>query len=318
MNLDEELRHTLHSRAEQAPGGTDALARFQQRTGRYQVRQRLALTSAAVAAAAAVAVGAPYLLAASRPAPPVGAGALGPSLPGSATAGSPSPSATASRPSEPPSRVRFGPPEFLPVTFPLTPGWVPPGLGTPVVDRTAGAIRLVYFGTGTNLIVTVSAQAEAGAEKTRRLPDGRVVSLESGGTVPADQLARYAAGLAVRAYEPGPLPVGITSAPLGYRLDFLEQDPTAGPANLHLCIAPKSDVDSAGATLLCLVIGSDVATGDGEPVQVGGDPGKIIIAGDFTDVVVTRAGVTYMVHASTAGPLNRTDLIRYADAIHPA
>jgi len=34
--------------------------------------------------------------------------------------------------------------------------------------------------------------------------------------------------------------------------------------------------------------------------------------------VVTRAGVTYMVHASTAGPLNRTDLIRYADAIHPA
>src|SRR5262245_28580917 len=132
MNLDEELRGALRAHAEDAPDGAQTLEHVRPRVRRLDRRRRFAFTSTAAAVAVAVAFTTPYLLASARRAPRV-------STPSSPDAGptTVSPSPTLSNGSVPAlqTTVTLVAATFEPVSFPLTPDFVPAGLGQPTAGR---------------------------------------------------------------------------------------------------------------------------------------------------------------------------------------
>jgi hypothetical protein len=246
------------------------------------------------------------------------------------------------------STVRLAAPTFTPVTFPLTPGWTPSGLAAPVVDQTAGAIRLVYSGKGsTYLMASVSralgppdftpsathpttvdghpatlatgtdAQGNPATRITWRLADGRWVDLRGNGRITAAQTQRFADNLTNRPFPPGPLPFTFALAPEGYQVSFQELHPESTTAEYHFCLAPPRELADLTSNWICVayVKGAHSST-EGDPVQVGPDPGTIADnrAGGYV-LTVNRPGFVFSVIVNKNGPLSRDDLIRFAAGI---
>jgi hypothetical protein len=332
MNLDDELRATLLARAEDAPNGVGTLDAVRGRARRIETRRRAGVVGAAAVVGVAAVIGAPYLLVPFRHAPGLSVGT--PAATGSPSA-APSPSASSR-----PSTVALVAPAFTPVTFPLTPGWTPPGVDQPTVGRTQGLVRLVYLGPSTSLIAQVTAQSPqtdwtpSGSQQTRvgtrpatlatgtdhdgqpavritwQLSDGKWVDLESSGQISAAQLKQYADNLRMQPLPPAPLPFTLALAPQGFQPSYQELSPT----EFHFCLAPPDQVDGDSTTWVCVSHNTSQLSG-GEPVVVGTDQGEISKDGNTVQLTVHRPGFDFLVTADENGPLNREDLIRFAAGV---
>jgi hypothetical protein len=331
MNLDDELRGTLLTHADDAPSGTNTLDAVRGRVRRLDMRRRLGIAGVAAAAVIAVAAGVPYALGAFRQADglPVGGG--------------PVTAATTSPPPRP-STVALGPPTFTPVTFPLNPSWTPPGLGQPTEGRIEGGlVRLVYLqGQNTYLIAIVSDEL-SGTDWTPATTDqttvgGRPATLTTGtdydnrpvaritwqlanqkwvdvtanAPITAAQVQQYANGLQAAPKPPTPLPFTLALAPEGYQVAYQEISPT----EFHLCLAPPDDSDMEQQ--VCTSRNEAPEAHGGEQVQVGDDPGEIHRSDGLVKLVVFRPGFEFVVVVNENGPLNDEDLIRFAAGVAQA
>jgi len=327
MNLDNELRGTLRTHADDAPSGADMLAGVRVRAHRLEVRRRVGVTGLA-AAAVGVAVGAAFALApVPTSGPPTGVGAPPTTTPPSSAAV---------------SSVALAAPAFAAVTFPLDPTWTPPGLGTPTVGRSAAQVRLIYLGEQTSGLMATAGDELSPADWTpvttqqvtvRSRPATLTTGTNSEGNPVARitwqlanqqwidvlgtgltkaQVKQYADGLDPQPMDPSLLPVVLELAPVGYEIAFQEMH--GQPDEFYFCLSPASEVDGDSETWLCLAR-RDFEPTNGEPVQVGPDPGEIVRADGNVQVIVHRPGFEFAVTENENGPLSEEDLIRYAAGV---
>jgi len=331
MNLDEELRGTLHTHADDAPDGAGMLDAVRTRAGRLDLRRRLGTAGVAAVAAVAVAVGVPYAL-----------GAFGRSkdIP---VGGGPVVVETTTSPPPRASTVALGPPAFTPVRFPLNPTWIPPGVGRATEGRIqTGLVRLVYEGTTSGIIAMVSDELYPSdwtpATTTQTTVNGRPATLTTGttegrstaritwqlanqkwvdvsvvGQITAAQLKQYANGLEAQPKPPTPLPFTLALAPVGYQVAYQEISAT----EFHFCLAPADEVNGDSENLVCTSRNEAPEAHGGEPVQVGDYPGEIHRDHSYglVKLVVYRPGFEFSVTVSEDGPLNDEDLVRFAAGV---
>jgi hypothetical protein len=338
MNLDDELRNTLRTRAEEAPSGVALLDGVRRRVRRRRHRARIRAVGVVTAVGVGVAVTTPYL-----------AGLVGADTQVAATAGptgthTASPTATALRTPDRPSTVELAAAAVPAVTFPLTPHWTPPGLPAAVIGLDGGGdANLVYEAEGTNLIVFVSrdrqppdwtaittqavrvgsrpatlttgtdANAAPVVRLTWQLADHRWVDVRATGLTTA-QVKRYADNLTLAPLH-RPLPFTLALAPVGHRVSFQELH----PQEFHYCLARPGGKPNEETAMICLSHNpSQPPAASAEPVQVGPDRGEISVADDVVTLLVHRPGFEFIVTESSHGQLSNADLIRFAAGVSKA
>src|SRR4029450_8536195 len=144
MNLDDKVRGTMVVHADDAPDGVGMLDAVLRRSRQLELRRRTGRGGIAVVPAVAVVIATPSLFARTRPS----------AITGNPSPTGPSPSASAPPSTMPswPSTVQLVAAAVPPVMFPLTPQWVPPGIGEATVGRNDYDLRLVYLWGSSSLI----------------------------------------------------------------------------------------------------------------------------------------------------------------------
>jgi hypothetical protein len=283
MTLEEDLRLTLRDEAARPAMRPDLLDRV--RLGvRRDKRRRTAMLGAAVLLTAVVAV--PVLLQRSQSSP-----VRNPTRPSSAA---PSPSTTL------PSTVVWEKARLTMPTFPLTPGWLPAGLGARRIDRLGPNVQLTYEnGRGDVLSVEVGPVAGGwdveGEEDHRstvgaasatvrtvgsydgaragdryvgirwKLADGQWAQLLSFGSRTESQVLRFARGLHRQTLPASPAPFRIAAVPHGLTLAFVSAR--------YLCLVPPPVTRDTMQQGLCVGVESTPAEKpSGVGVTVSGRP----------------------------------------------
>lgn len=305
MNLDDELRDTMVDHAGDAPHGTSLLDDVRTRVRRADRRRRALTVAAVLVAVVAVAVGMPYALR---------RGSLPPS-------DGPTPTGNLVKP------------EYEPPTFPLTPSWVPDGLGTPRVGRVLENAVLEYgigdpvllvsvgpdeppdlmpevpsrdtpIGSATGKLRTLAGDGRSTAVLVWRLPDGRWANV-NGVSLSESDVERFARGLSATPLPPSPATITMDLAPPGYVLTTSLTD--------QLCFAPSLDI---GRTANLCATRSDMSLGAGQAVAVGDHPGEIVWNELDREVRVSlRPGLTVVVSAPASLNISLDDHIRIAAGI---
>jgi hypothetical protein len=309
MNLTDELRQMMLSRAEEAPAGTALLNGVRVRSRRLAVRRRVAVVAVATLAVVAVAVGAPYGLA-RRGQAPVG--------------GPPTPTG-----------LVLGPPGYDLPPFPFTPMWTPDrvrsfwtGLSDGVhvlgghgdrgvllatvgarrpEERLPGAqARPTSVGPLPATLRTGTADGRAIVELTWQLADGRWMTVTSIALLTADEVERFAREL-TPADMPATSPViNFAEVPTGYQLVSL--------SDIEICVAPGGTL-AVPTESLC-ARWNDMSLGGGEPTVVNGLPGEFIkMPGHVELRVEHRPGVTVTIVAPSHLGLSTADLVQIAGAV---
>jgi hypothetical protein len=343
MNLDEELRGALHAHAQDAPDGANTLAAVRPKLHRLARRRRLGYGSVAAFLAVAVAITGPYLLASARSGRSV-ADVTRPNAAPTSPSASPTP-ATLVTPSIRTS-VPLAAAAFTPVSFPLTPGFVPAGLGQPTAGRNQVQLYLFYVGDSAGLTMfvgrdlgaapwppvdsrpatvnghpaTISSgkddQGRAAVRITWRLSDGRWADLQTVG-LSATDAQRFADRLRAEPMTT-PLPFTVALAPQGYQVIFQEVHPELSPIEAYFTLAPASYPDDLDTALGVFQAPDLAGSTGGQPLTVGGYPARLTIDKDGVRLIVLRPGFAYGVHEAVTGPLSVEDLIRFATGIAPA
>lgn len=332
MNLDDELRGTLRMYAERAPDGEGTMAAVQAREHRIRLH-RFGTGGAAALLAVAAAVGTPYLLSSHH-----GAGTEPVAVtPVASPTTSATPRVTFSPVPREPSKVPLVPAAFTPVSFPMTPSFVPPGLTAPVLGYPGLLPTLTYEdasdpANGDTYMNATSAKAQQdiGVDWT---PDhsttidvnghqatlstgtnaygkpavfvtwrqhSRVwIGVEGSNLTPA-QVEQYARGLSDGPFAP-PVPFSLALAPKGYQPAFQEFHPEYPQEEDHFCLAPPNKLlDQGSGAQLCVAVTADAATPqDGDPVRVGNDPGVLNVSGGLRKLQVLRPGYPFFVIMGT-------------------
>ena len=324
MNLEEELRVTLHDRAADPAVRPDLLAGVDAGIRRDRRRRRtIAATLAAVALAGVAAV--PVVLAGrDRGAPP------------------PPPPAATTAPVD-----RWVEPSWPPLRFPLRPTDVPAGIGTPTVGRHGPNMTLNYRRGETLLSVTVGPAQVGwdveGDDEDRtvtvdgrravlrtagsfdgagpgdryagvrwRLADGRWVQVASYGPRTEAEVLRFARGL-----RPGDGPVGrapftFAEAPPGFTVHDQRFD--------EMCLNRPATMADAQAGGICLSVVTERTPPEGtlEKVTVRGRPADYYpYEGNLT--VDLGAGRFLSIDWDVAAfMMSRDDWIRFAAGVRVA
>ncbi|MGE5827036.1 MAG: hypothetical protein ACM30G_01555 [Micromonosporaceae bacterium] len=333
MNLDDEVRGTLVVHANDAPDGVGLLDAVMRRSRRRELRHRTGLGGIAVVTAVAVVIATPYVFARTRPG----------TIVGNPSATDPSPSASALPTSVPswPSTVQLVPAVLPPVMFPLTPQWVPPGIGEATVGRNDYDLRLVYLWGSSSLITTVGPElvppdwrptttesttigsrpatlttgttidGEPSVRITWQLSDRRWVDLQSAGPLSKADVQRFADNLRPQPLT-RPLPFTLALVPAGYQVIFQELHPELTPYEFYFAMAPAASLDDPATWINVRRTAEDAKPAGGQPVQVGPDPGEITTSGPRISLTVHRPGFDFVVGEADHGPLSIDDLIRFA------
>lgn len=339
MNLDDEVRGTLLAHADHAPDGAGMLEAVGHRARRLELRRRVGTAAAAVVATVTVLIGTPYLLAPLRPGHNQGAGSPSASTTGPST--TPTPGATSSSVPSWPSTVQLVPAALPLVTFPLTPQWVPPGIGEATVGRNDYDVRLVYLWPSSYLITNVgpelvppewqptttqsttvgsrpatlttgtTSDGKPAVRITWQLPDRRWVDLQSSGTLTKADVKRFADNLRSQPLT-RPLPFTLALVPAGYQVIFQELHPELTPYEFYFAMAPTANLDEPTTWISVRRTADDAKPTGGQPVQVGPDPGEITVADGRISLTVHRPGFDFVVGEADHGPLSIDDLIRFA------
>jgi len=324
MTLEEDLRLTLQDRAGEPAFSGDLLDRV--RLGvRREKRKRIAILSAAVVLAAVVTV--PVVLVQRQ---------LSPVL-------NPTPPASAPPASSPPSSgVVWEKSRWEMPAFPLTPGWLPPGLSPRRVDQIGPNVVLRYDDDrGNSLSLEVGPVAGAweveGEEDHRstvgaldatvrtarsydgaragdryvgvrwRLPDGRWAQLLSFGPRTESQVLRVARGLRAQPLPASPAPFRLAEVPRGLTLSFASAR--------YLCLTPPPVTAETMQRGLC--VGVERAAEPAPPgvaLTIAGRPA--VFTGD-SQLQIDLGGKQIL--AVTADPemikLSAADLVRFATGV---
>jgi hypothetical protein len=288
MTLEEDLRLTLRDEAAKPAMRPDLLDRVRLGVHRDK-RRRTAVLGAAVVLTAVVAV--PVVVVQRSQSSPAR-----PSTPPSSAVAGPAPSASATLPSD----VVWARPRLAMPAFPLTPGWLPPGLGARRVDQIGRNVLLKYEdGRGDVLSVEVGPVAggwEVEADEHHRstvgaasatvrtsdaydgaragdhyvgvrwkLDDGQWVQLLSFGRRTESQVLRFARGLHRETLPASPAPFRIAEAPQGLILGYASAR--------YLCLVPPPVTTDTMQQGLC--VGVEAAPPEkpsGVSVTVAGRP----------------------------------------------
>jgi hypothetical protein len=318
MNLNDELRQMMTTRADEAPDGATLLDGVRRRSDRLDRRRRILTVATAVIVAAAIAVGTPLALGSRRGSGPIG-GTPTPTVPG-------------------PSGLALAPPTYVLPVFPFTPGYTSDKLTgqwvgisgevlllgydqseglllvqvspRPFTDQLpAGQTRTTAVGSATATMRTGTSndggQSRQFAELSWRLADGRWISVMSVNLLSAAEVEAYA-----RALRPGP--VAATHPP--YRLALVPRDwVLAELFTANLCLAPSAE--QAGTVRLCLSW-SDMSLGGGEALTVAGHPAELVDGATYLELRVSLGpGNTAILAADKTSGLTRDDLIRIAEGL---
>lgn len=349
MNLDEidlEVRDSLLAHADDAPSGAGTLDAVRARSRRLHTRRRAGMAGIAALVAVAAAVGTPYALASAKhnsTGPRVGVG--GSTVTHTTTA----PPTTTKPPTvtvtDRQSRVALVSGSTLaPVAFPLDPTFVPAGLSTPDVGRTAFESRLVYGSNASNTFLVAAVDdmkpTPGGSGKAITInghpatlygSDGNVtivwkfgakwVNISSSGLTVAN-VEHFARGLQQQPYPRGTLPFTLALVPQGYVVSFQEIHPDYTPPGFYISLTAAAEMNNQLSDNHVFINNSPDITDEahqvnGQPIEVAGYPGKLYQNSDQVIVYVLRSGFTYAVGESNKGPLSNADLIRLAAGVAP-
>jgi hypothetical protein len=339
VNLDDELRDTLRTRAGDGPSGAGMLERVRATARRSTMRRRVGGVGAATGLAGALAVGVAYL--------PIASGQPAPFVPGGTVAESTAtPSAVPAAPTvDLPTRSTVElVPGFAPLTFPLKPGWTPPGLGEPAVSRAVGTIRLVYLGRPSSTLIaaisdelvptdwhpattrpttvgslpaTATGATQDGQPVARiawQLRDKRWATVDGTGLTAAE-VERYADNLGPGNSSAGRLPLTPTLAPKGFQVAFQE---VYTPGQGVLCLAAPNEMDGESHTWVCIrERAADTQGKDSGAIRIGENgTGNLVNSGEQVVLTVRYPEFEFEVATGRQGPLNMDDLIRFAAGIN--
>jgi hypothetical protein len=328
MMLEDDLRTTLREHADEPAVRPDLLDAVRGGIRRAN-RRRAAVLGAAVLLVATISV--PVVVTNGR---------------------SPAPVPLQSAPADPTAgweRPRVDPP-----TFPLTPEWVPDGLGAPQVNQGGRSVRLSYErgstehvevevgqepgswwaeGDGSDRATTVSGRPAkvraVGADVYQgmnpgedqyvgirwQLADGRWVQVGSEGHSTESDVLRFARGLRLRTVPASPVPFSVATAPAGLVLQAMTEN--------YLCLAPAALLaDRDGGRGVCVSV--DPPSEDNRPapederLTVGGRPATLSGNEEGPDTLTvpldSRRVLTVYVKQEDV-PVTREQLIRFTEGI---
>lgn len=314
MTLEDDLRLALRDRAAEPPGPQPDLVGAVAHGVRRSNRRRAVLGAAAAVLAVAVAV--PVWLADDRQAQPV----------------------QPAVPTPTPLRV----PQAL--SFPLTPGWLPAGVGTGEIGLMGTNRLLQYEGSGV-LSVEVGPvpgswenegdedhRADVGGRPATvrtatgydgagsgeryvgvrwRLADGQWAQVLSFGSRSEAQVLRFARELRARAMRPAPLPFTFAEIPPGLTLRH--------SVGTFACLGSRPPADNRAAEGLCIDLTAespdDQPAPEDERLIVGGRPATF--NADANEIrIELGAGRILSIRADPElTPLTRAELIRFAEGV---
>jgi hypothetical protein len=324
MTLEEDLRETLRNQAAEPSFGAGLLDDV--RVGvRRDKRRRTAVVSAAAVLVAVVAVPAVVV---QRQSPP----ALNPTPPVSAPP----------VPASPSTGIAWERAGWQMPTFPLTPGWLPPGLGPRRVDQMGPNVLLMYDddrgdvlsvevgpeagsweveGEGDHRATIGSAAATVrttrdfdGARKGDRyvgvrwkLADGRWVQLLSFGPRTEAQVLRFARGLRAQPVPASPAPFRLAEVPRGLVVSFASTQ--------FMCLTRPPVTQETMQQGLCLgVEPAEEPTPDGSRVTIGGRPA--VFTGDSALQIGLGGKQVLSIYADSGiVDLTPDELVRFATGV---
>ena len=326
MTLEEDLRLTLRDQADKPVLRPDLLDRV--RLGaRHDRRRRTATLGAAVLLTAVVTV--PVVLVqrhqppVQNPTPPV-PGSTAPSDPG------------------PPSGVVWEKARLDLPTFPLTPGWLPGGLGSRRVDRLGPNVLLNYDdGRGDVLSLEIGPVAgdwevEGGGDHRStvgaasatvrttvsfdgaragdryvgvrwKLADGQWAQLLSFGPRTEPQVLRFARSLREQELPASPAPFRLAEVPHGLTLAFLSAD--------YLCLAPPPVTRETMQQGLCVGVESAPSEApSGVSLTIAGRPAIFTGASELQIALGHQRVLTVQSDQATVR-LTADELVRFATGV---
>ncbi|MCU7727501.1 hypothetical protein ODJ79_27605 [Actinoplanes sp. KI2] len=334
MTLEEDLQRTLREEAAKPAIRPDLLDRV--RVGvRRDKRRRTAMLGAAALLTAAVAV--PVVLVGRSPSGP----ARIPAPPSSAIASPPTPSPSVTLP----STVVWEKPRLAMPAFPLTPGWLPAGLGPRRVDQLGRNVLLMYEdGRGDVLSVEVGpvpgdwevegegdhrstvGSASATVRTTSsydgarpgdryvgvrwKLADGQWAQVLSFGPRTESQVLRFARGLHRQTLPASPAPFRIAEVPHGLTLGQV--------SGQFLCLVPPPVTRDTMQQGLCVhVEAAPAEKPSGVSVTVAGRPATF--TGDSQlQIDLGQKRVLIVESDRSAVGLTADELVHFASGIEVA